>query len=214
MAEASHRFMHGHYSGHHALTGASGSGGFYTDSFHDIGSMRATLEIPAEYGGDGDDEDYDNLDEDAMILGTTPQFGSTPRYPHPPGINPPQAMLRQKQAAAVTAAARGAPSQQGTQGQGQQSNQQQDNQLHQGQKGQIQQPHPHLTRRQLQQQQQHASGGLNIRGHNSDEEDDSSDDDDAIMLGMSPDMPGAPGFNSFAATQAQAAGGGVWSARG
>lgn len=210
MTEAAHRLMHGHHSGHHALTGAPGSGHFYPDGFHDIGSMRATLEIPAEYGGD-DDEDYDDLDDDAMILGTTPQFGSTPRHPHPQGINPAQAMLRQKQAAAVAAAVRGA--------QGQQQQQQQHSQLNQQQKAQMQQQHPHLTRRQLQQQQQHANGGLNIqntKGQNADDEDDSSDDDDAVMLGMSPDMAGGPGsgFTSFAAAQVQAAGGALWSARG
>jgi hypothetical protein len=213
MAEASHRLMHGHHAGQHALTGVPGNGAsFYHDGFHDIGSMRATLEIPAEY----DEEDYDDLDEDAMILGTTPQFGSTPRHPHPPGINPAQAMLRQKQAAALAPAIRGALHSQ---------QQQQDNQLHQQQKAQLQHAqHSHLTRRQLQQQQQqqqqHANGGMNILnpkgGHNTDEDDDSSDDDDAIMLGMSPDMTGGPesGFNKFASAQAQAAGGGIWSARG
>jgi hypothetical protein len=198
MAEAAHRLMHGgNYSG--GLTPGSNSGNvFYPDGFTDIGSMRATLEIPAEYGGGDDDEDYDDLDdEDAMILGTTPQFGSTPRHPHPQGINPAQAMLRQKQAAAVAAAARGQPQKMP------QNNQQQQ---------------PYQTRHQLQQQQQQQLGGLNIinKDHHDDEDDDSSDDDDAVMLGMSPDMAGGPGsgFSSFAAAQAQAAGGALWSARG
>jgi hypothetical protein len=204
MDAAAHRLMHGHHSGHHGLTGAPGSGVF-PDGFTDIGSMRATLEIPAEYGED--DDDYDDLeDDDAMILGTTPQFGSTPRHPHPQGINPAQAMLRQKQAAAVAAAVRAGG------GVAQQQNQQKmSNQPHQNQQ---QQP-TYQTRHQLQQQQQQQQNGMGIHGHD-DDDDDSSDDDDAVMLGMSPDMAGGPGsgFSSFAAAQAQAAGGAMWSARG
>ena len=178
MAEAAHRLMHGH-------SGPGGpSGSAFPDGFADIGSMRATLEIPAEYGGDHDYDD-DDLDDDAMILGTTPQFGSTPRHPHPNGINPAQAMLRQKQAAAVAAAVRA---------QGQQPSNQQS--------------------QKMQQQQQYA-GQFGHHHEHDDDDEDSSDDNDANMLGMSPDMAGGPGFSSFAAAQAQAAGGrAVWSARG
>lgn len=50
------------------------------DTFTDMGSIRHTLEIPADFA-DEDDID-DDLDDDVMILGTTPQFGSTPRHPH------------------------------------------------------------------------------------------------------------------------------------
>ena len=50
------------------------------DTFTDMGSIRQTLEIPADFA-DEDDVD-DELDDDVMILGTTPQFGSTPRHPH------------------------------------------------------------------------------------------------------------------------------------
>ena len=92
MAEAAHRLMHGH-STHQQ----------HYDTFTDIGSMRTTLEIPPEYAGEEED---DELDDDAMILGTTPKFGSTPRYSHPHGVNPAQSM-RQKQLAAGAAAARG-----------------------------------------------------------------------------------------------------------
>ena len=50
------------------------------DEFPELGSIRQTLEIPADFA-DEDDID-DDLDDDVMILGTTPQFGSTPRHPH------------------------------------------------------------------------------------------------------------------------------------
>lgn len=161
MAEAAHRLMQGH---------AMGGGAGY-DTFADIGSMRTTLEIPAEYAVD---EDYDDLDDDAMVLGTTPQFGSTPRHPHAQGVNPAQAMLRQKHAAAVAAAVRAA----GNNTQNQQNH-------HHGHYGSS------------------PAGAMAIQGggvHDGDhEEDDSSDEDDALMLGMSPDMAGAPGaFSSFA----------------
>lgn len=50
------------------------------DEFPEMGSIRHTLEIPADFA---DEEDIDDdLDDDVMILGTTPQFGSTPRHPH------------------------------------------------------------------------------------------------------------------------------------
>lgn len=50
------------------------------DTFTDMGSIRHTLEIPAEFAEENDVDD--DLDDDVMILGTTPQFGSTPRHPH------------------------------------------------------------------------------------------------------------------------------------
>ena len=50
------------------------------DEFPELGSIRQSLEIPADFA-DEDDID-DDLDDDVMILGTTPQFGSTPRHPH------------------------------------------------------------------------------------------------------------------------------------
>jgi hypothetical protein len=50
------------------------------DDFPEMGSIRHTLEIPADFADDDDIED--DLDDDVMILGTTPQFGSTPRHPH------------------------------------------------------------------------------------------------------------------------------------
>lgn len=49
--------------------------------FPEMGSIRQTLEIPADFAT-GDDDYDDDLDDDVMILGTTPQFGSTPRHPH------------------------------------------------------------------------------------------------------------------------------------
>lgn len=80
------------------LRGGGGRGGY--NSFADIGSLRNSLRIPSEYR---DDDDEGDLDDDVMILGTTPQFGSTPRYPS--GPNPAQAALLNRQAAAVAAAA-------------------------------------------------------------------------------------------------------------
>lgn len=50
------------------------------DTFNDMGSIRQTLEIPADFVEE--DEVEDDLDDDVMILGTTPQFGSTPRHPN------------------------------------------------------------------------------------------------------------------------------------
>jgi len=50
------------------------------DTFTDMGSIRQTLEIPADFVEESDPDD--DLDDDVMILGTTPQFGSTPRHPH------------------------------------------------------------------------------------------------------------------------------------
>ncbi|KAK9813017.1 hypothetical protein WJX72_007610 [[Myrmecia] bisecta] len=44
------------------------------DSLMNMGSLRAELEIPAQYNRDPDFED--ELDEDVMILGSTPNFGS------------------------------------------------------------------------------------------------------------------------------------------
>lgn len=80
-----------------------GSRGGY-NSFADIGSLRNSLRIPSEYrDDDDDDDDEEDLDDDVMILGTTPQFGSTPRYPS--GPNAAQAALLNRQAAAVAAAA-------------------------------------------------------------------------------------------------------------
>ncbi|KAL4439658.1 hypothetical protein ABPG75_002659 [Micractinium tetrahymenae] len=46
------------------------------DAFSDMGSLKQNLEVPPEYAYD-DDEDSE-LD-DAMVLGSTPTFGSTPR---------------------------------------------------------------------------------------------------------------------------------------
>jgi hypothetical protein len=51
-----------------------------SDAFPEMGSIRHTLEIPADFADDDDIDD--DLDDDVMILGTTPQFGSTPRHPH------------------------------------------------------------------------------------------------------------------------------------
>jgi len=51
-----------------------------TDDFPEMGSIRQTLEIPSDFADDDDVDD--DLDDDVMILGTTPQFGSTPRHPH------------------------------------------------------------------------------------------------------------------------------------
>jgi hypothetical protein len=56
------------------------------DTFTDMGSIRHTLEIPAEFAEDNDVDD--DLDDDVMILGTTPQFGSTPRHPYSALGNP------------------------------------------------------------------------------------------------------------------------------
>lgn len=50
------------------------------ETLNDMGSIRQTLEIPADFADDGAHDD--DLDDDVMILGTTPQFGSTPRHPN------------------------------------------------------------------------------------------------------------------------------------
>lgn len=83
------------------------------DTFADIGSMRNTLEIPPDFAAAaGHDPDEDDLDDDVMILGTTPSFGSTPRYPGANGgaaaAGNPSALLRQAQTVRVSAAARAA----------------------------------------------------------------------------------------------------------
>ena len=98
MAEAAQRLMAGLQSG-------------YDSAFADLGSMRETLEVPSQFAHGGnaenrDDEDDDeDLEDDVMILGTTPQFGSTPRNPQWYGAaEDAHAVLRKKQAAAVAAA--------------------------------------------------------------------------------------------------------------
>ncbi|KAL4450597.1 hypothetical protein ABPG77_000953 [Micractinium sp. CCAP 211/92] len=46
------------------------------DAFSDMGSLKQNLELPPEYAFD---EDEDSELDDAMVLGSTPTFGSTPR---------------------------------------------------------------------------------------------------------------------------------------
>lgn len=45
------------------------------DAFSDMGSLKQNLELPPEYAYD---EDEDSELDDAMVLGSTPTFGSTP----------------------------------------------------------------------------------------------------------------------------------------
>jgi len=174
MAEAAQRLM--------------GTGPGY-DTFADIGSIRTTLEIPADFAVAAA-EDADDLDDDVMILGTTPQFGSTPRYPGAGGAgsvalgyNNPSMLLRQAQHARVSAAAVRLNSQ-GTAGTA------------------------HTV------PGAHAAGPKGIPAHqhhldedddNEDDEDDSSDDE---MLGMSPETAETPG-----AYMHQLRAGEIWAAR-
>ncbi|KAK9836221.1 hypothetical protein WJX84_001543 [Apatococcus fuscideae] len=58
--------------------------GMATDPL-DMGSLRADLDLPPSLHGMQDDGDGDDeLDEDVMILGSTPKFGSTPQLASTP----------------------------------------------------------------------------------------------------------------------------------